>query len=79
MVEKGDDKMTEKRFELKSWSYNSLNAKIYDNLKKEELHLSLYEIVNLLNEVSQSEYNLVQLKEDIFKKLDNVCGGDVDD
>lgn len=34
--------------------------------------------MNLLNEVSQSEYNLVHLKEDIFKKLDNVCG-DVND
>ena len=67
--------MTEKRFELKSWSYNHLNARIYDNLKKEELNLSLYEIVNLLNEVSQSEYNLVQLKEDIIQKLDKI--GDV--
>lgn len=67
--------MTEKRFELKSWSYNHLNAKIYDNLKKEELHLSLYELVNLLNEVSQSEYTLHNLKEDIIQKLDKI--GDV--
>ena len=69
--------MTEKRFELKSWSYNHLNATIYDNLKKEELHLSLYEIVNLINEVSQSEYTLHNLKEDIIQKLDKI--GDVDD
>lgn len=70
--------MTEnKRFELKSWSYNHLNGKMYDNLKKEELHLSLYEIVELLNEVSQSEYDLIQLKEDIIKKLDKI-GDDVE-
>lgn len=68
--------MTEKRFELKSWSYNHLNAKIYDNLKKEELHLSLYEIVDLINEVSQSEYTLHNLKEDIIQKLDEI--GDVE-
>ena len=70
--------MTEnKRFELKSWSYNHLNAKVYDNLKKEELYLSLYEIVDLLNEVSQSEYDLIQLKEDIIQKLDKI-GDDVE-
>jgi len=68
--------MTEKRFELKSWSYNHLNAKIYDNLKKEELNLSLYEIVDLLNEVSQAEYTLHNLKEDIIQKLDKI--GDVE-
>ena len=71
--------MTEnKRFQLKSWNYNHLNGTIYDNLKKEELCLSLYEIVDLLNEVSQSEYNLIQLKEDIIKKLNSVCDN-VDD
>ena len=68
--------MTEKRFELKSWSYNHLNAKIYDNLKKEELHLSLYELVDLINEVSQAEYTLHNLKEDIIQKLDEI--GDVE-
>lgn len=68
--------MTEKRFELKSWSYNHLNAKIYDNLKKEELNLSLYELVDLINEVSQSEYTLHNLKEDIIQKLDKI--GDVE-
>ncbi len=68
--------MTEKRFELKSWSYNHLNATIYDNLKKEELHLSLYEIVDLINEVSQSEYTIHNLKEDIIQKLDEI--GDVE-
>ena len=68
--------MTEKRFELKSWSYNHLNATIYDNLKKEELYLSLYEIVDLINEVSQSEYTLHNLKEDIIQKLDEI--GDVE-
>ena len=70
--------MTEKRFELKSWSYNHLNARIYDNLKKEELNLSLYEIVDLLNEVSQSEYTLYNLKEDIIKKLDKIGDGEWD-
>jgi hypothetical protein len=70
--------MTEnKRFELKTWSYNHLNGKLYDNLKKEELQLSLYELVDLINEVSQAEYTLHNLKEDIIQKLDAI--GDVDD
>lgn len=64
--------MSEKRFVLKSWNYNDLNGEIYDNLKKEELHLSLYGIMNLLNEVSQSEYTLYNLKEDIIQKLDKI-------
>ena len=69
--------MTEnKRFELKSWNFNHLNGKIYDNLKKEELHLSLYELVDLLNEVSQAEYTLYNLKEDIIQKLNEI--GDVE-
>lgn len=68
--------MSEKRFVLKSWNYNHLNGKIYDNLKKEELQLSLFELVNLLNEVSQSEYTLYNLKEDIIQKLDKI--GDVE-
>ena len=45
--------MTEKRFELKSIHFHKLNIVIYDNLKEVELHLSIYELVNLLNQVSQ--------------------------
>ena len=71
--------MTEnKRFELKSWNFNNLNGKLYDNLKKEELYLSLYGLVDLLNEVSQAEYTLYNLKEDIIQKLDRI-GGSVHD
>ena len=69
--------MTEnKRFELKSWNFNNLNGKIYDNLKKEELYLSLYGLVDLLNEVSQAEYTLYNLKDDIIQKLNEI--GDVE-
>ena len=35
----------------------------------------MFEVVDLLNEVSQSEYTLYNLKEDIIQKLDKI--GDV--
>jgi hypothetical protein len=59
-----------KRFTLKSFDFQSLEASIYDDLEKKELHLNIYQIINLLNEISQLEYNLIRLKEDICKKLD---------
>ena len=64
--------MTEKRFELRSYHFHKLEANIYDNLKKEELHLSIYQIVELLNEISQSDYDLQKLKDEICQKLDEV-------
>jgi len=65
--------MTEnKRFELKSWNYNKLQAKIYDNQEEEQLVLSLYEIINLLNKVSQSEYDLKRVGSEIQDKLDEL-------
>ena len=67
--------MTEKRFDLKSIHFTKFTVIIYDNLTEKELNLSMFEVVDLLNEVSQSGYNLVQLKEDIIKKLDKI--GDV--
>lgn len=64
--------MTEKRFELKSIYFNKLDIVIYDNLKEEELHLSIYELVSLLNEVSQQEYDLKRLGDEIKSKLDEI-------
>ena len=70
--------MTKKRFELKSFHFTNLNGVIYDNLKKEELHLSIYEIVNLLNEVAQTEYDLKQLRDEFFSRFDRVIECDVE-
>lgn len=61
-----------KRFELKSFHYHDLKGVIYDNLKEEELHLSLYEIVNLLNEVSQADYDLQKIGKEISDKIDEL-------
>jgi len=61
-----------KRFELKSFHYHDLKGVIYDNLKEEELHLSLYEIVNLLNEVSQDDYDLQKIGKEISNKIDEI-------
>lgn len=63
---------TNKRFVLKSWNYNKLQGVIWDNLNDEELVLSLHGIIELLNEVSQPEYTLHNLKEDIIQKLDKI-------
>lgn len=64
--------MTEKRFELRSWHYHKLQAVIYDNQNEEILELSLFEIIELLNEVSQSEYDLRKVGDEIQEKLDEL-------
>ena len=61
-----------KRFELKSIYFNKLDIVIYDYLKEEELHLSIYELVHLLNEVSQQEYDLKRLGDEIKSKLNEI-------
>ena len=73
--------MTEnKRFELKSWNYNRLQAVIWDNLNDEKLVLSLYEIIELLNKVSQPEYDTIRVGREIMDKLAELfkVGGDVE-
>ncbi len=64
--------MTEKRFQLISIHSRKLKVIIYDNLEDIELNLSIYELVDLLNSVSQRDYDLKKLKEDICQKLDEV-------
>lgn len=64
--------MTGERFELQSWHYNKLQAVIYDNQNKETLKLSLYEIIELLNKVSQPEYDLRKFGDEIQEKLDEL-------
>ena len=73
--------MTEnKRFELKSWNYPKLQGVIWDNLNDEKLVLSLYEIIELLNKVSQPEYDTIRVGREIMDKLAELfkVGGDVE-
>ena len=63
-----------KRFELLSWHYHKLEAVVYDNLKREELYLSIYDLVDLLNNVSQQDYDLRKLGKEITDKLDEMSG-----
>lgn len=72
--------MTEQRFKLLSYHFNDLQAEIKDNLTNETLHLSLYELVDLLNEVAQKEYDLKQLRDDFFSRFDRAIEvkGDVE-
>ena len=67
----GGERMS-KRFELRSWNYNKLQGVIYDYQNEETLRLSLYEIIELLNKVSQSEYDLRRIGNDIQNKLDEL-------
>ena len=78
MVEKGDDKMTEKRFTLKSIQFNKLTVELFDNQEAKHLHLSIYELVDLLNTVSRQEYDLLRLREDVCKRIDLVMGVEYD-
>ena len=64
--------MIEKRFELRSAHFYKLEVTIYDKLEDKELDLSIYDLIILLNEIAQSEYDLKQLRDDINKKLDEV-------
>ena len=67
-------KEKETRFQLFSFSFRKLEVKLYDNLKKEALVLSIYELVDLLNTVSQSEYDLRNVVQEINLKLDEISG-----
>lgn len=64
--------MSEKRFDLKSIHFKKYTVIIYDNLTEKELNLSMFEVIDLLNEVASSEYDLKQLRNDINKKIDEV-------
>lgn len=64
--------MTGKRFELWSWDFADMCGVLYDKSEKVELHLSIYKLVELLNDVSQQEYDLKQFRDEIINKLDEV-------
>ena len=70
--------MTKKRFTLHSIHFKELTVDIFDNLEAKHLHLSIYELVELLNEVSQSEYDLKRVGNEIQNKLDELFKGDVE-
>ena len=71
--------MTEKRFELKSIHFKELYVVIYDNFEQRALELSIYELVDMLNEVAQSEYDLKKIGNEIQDKLDELFKvGDVE-
>ena len=64
--------MTTKRFRLKSFNFKYAKGVIYDNLNDEELELSIYELVDLLNKVSKPEYTLLRFRDDVYNKIDEV-------
>lgn len=69
--------MTEnKRFTLKSIHFNKLTVDLFDNQEAKHLHLSIYELVDLLNNVSKQEYDLLKLREDVCKKIDLIIDAD---
>lgn len=70
--------MTEKRFTLHSIHFKELTVDIFDNLEAKHLHLSIYELVELLNQVSQPEYDLKRVGNEIQNKLDELFKGDVE-
>ena len=68
--------MTENRFELRSAHFYKLEVVVYDKLEDKELDLSIYDLIILLNDIAQSEYDLKQLRDDINKKIDEVILND---
>ena len=61
--------MTEKRFELKSYHFKEMKLFVYDHLEDKELILSIYDLVNLLNEMSKQEYEFLMAKKEIKEKI----------
>ena len=68
--------MTENRFELRSAHFYKLEVVVYEKLEDKELDLSIYDLIILLNDIAQSEYDLKQLRDDINKKIDEVILND---
>ena len=64
--------MTENRFELRSVHFYKLEVVVYDKLEDKELDLSIYDLIVLLNDIAQSDYDLKMLKKEIIEKLDEV-------
>ena len=60
------------RFELKSYNFKDLRIILYDHLNKEELNLTLYELIELLNKETQQEYDFRKLGDEINIKLKNL-------
>lgn len=61
-----------KRYDLREYHFHELTAVIYDNLEEKELRLNLYEIINLLNEATQENYNKQQMVKEIKNRLDEL-------
>lgn len=71
--------MTKKRrFILKSIHFKDLLIVVYDNLKEKELHLTIYELVGLLNKVAQKEYDVQIFRKEMNELLDKLIDGDVE-
>ena len=64
--------MTEKRYELISFHFHELCGVLYDNLKEERIQLSIYEMVELLNNASQKEYDLKKLRNNLNELFDEM-------
>lgn len=54
--------MNGERFELRSAHFYKLEVVIYDKLEDKELDLSIYDLIVLLNDIAQSEYDLKNVK-----------------
>lgn len=61
-----------KRYDLREYHFHELTAVIYDNLEKKELRLNIYEIINLLNEAAQEDYDMHKIVKQIKDRLDEL-------
>lgn len=64
--------MKTERFELRAYHFHKLTIELYDNLKDEELYLSIYELINLLNDVTRKEYDLMKAKKELTEILEHI-------
>ena len=63
-----------KRFRLRQVNFQDLEIVIYDNLEDKQMRLSIYELVNLLNDFTQEEYDFFCLKKNIDELFDKYRG-----
>lgn len=59
------------RFDLISLNFKNSQLTLHDNLYHIDVDYTIYEVINLLNSVSQQEYDIKQLHDRLQKQFEN--------
>lgn len=62
-----------KRFDLISLNFKNSRLTLHDNLYNIDVDYTIYEVINLLNSVSQQEYDIKKLHDQLQKQFENMA------